>query len=205
MVKKAKNIPATTSGSNRPVLEELEEQFHALQKRIAKARKSYLASHKQEVELAREELKSAQARLAKARTKAAKAAVEAKIKGTVSANTQLTKARAASLALAQSLGEARDIVLTSQSRLYAAKPFERKLAARAKALDKFERGWEKKMQEEAAARALSAKKAATRRRITAKARAVKKSVKTADSPHAAIKAAGKRRLAKKSSKKKRLA
>lgn len=203
MVKTTKVILASANDSNKLSVEELEEQFHALQKRMAKARKTYLTNHKQEVELAREELKSVQTRLTKARTRAAKAAVEARIKGTVSAKTRLTRARAASLVLAQSLGEARDIMLTAQSRLHAAKPFDRKLAARAKVLEKFERDWDKKMREEAVARALSAKEAAARRRVTAKARAAKKLVKAAAHQHGAIATTDKRRPVKKSSKKKR--
>jgi hypothetical protein len=203
MVKTTKTILAPANEPNRHSIEELEEQFHALQKRMAKARKSYLTTHKQAVELARRELKSVQARLAEARTSAAKAAVAARVKGTASANNQLKKARAASLLLAQSLGDARDTLITAQSKLYAAKPFDRKLAARARVLEKFERDWEKKIREEAIAQALRARKAAARRRVIAKARAVKKSVKAAAPRKAALKTAGKRHPAKKSSKKKR--
>lgn len=143
------------------VVEEMEAQFHKLQKKINKARVDYLASHEEEIATARQQLKSLQAKLDKAGAKAAKKAVEAKKRGGKSARNQLKKARAASLLLGESLKEAKNILVTAESRLHAAKPFDRKLAARAKVLEKFERDWEKKMQAEKAARSAKKKKPAS--------------------------------------------
>ena len=61
---------------------------------------------------------------------------------------------------------------TSQSRLKVAKPFQKKLAARAKVLEAFEKDWEKKQKAEALAAAKRAaaarkKRAAARRQKTA--------------------------------------
>lgn len=165
----------TKSGqSTGHLAEELEKQFHVLQKKLTKARNSYLAVHRKEVAAARERMQGLQSQLAKARKKAAKAAVDARRSGTKSAKNQLKKARAASLLLADSLTEARDIMVTAQSRLHAAKPFDRKLAARARVLAQFEKDWERKLQEEFETRAAKAKKAAAKRRTTAKKRAAKK-------------------------------
>ena len=73
----------------------------------------------------------------------------------------MKKARAASLLLGESLGEAKKIMVTAQDKLHAAKPFDRMLAARAKVLAQFEKDWDKKLKSEAAARkkAPAAKKA----------------------------------------------
>ena len=60
---------------------------------------------------------------------------------------------------------------TSQSKLKTAKPFQRKLAARAKALEAFEISWEKKLKAEAASKAK--RTAAARNKRAAAARAKK--------------------------------
>lgn len=158
-------------GKARHLVEELEEQFHHVQHRLGKARADYVANHKKELDGAREKLNSVQKQLTKARTKAAKAAVDARKAGTKAARNQLKKARAASLLLAESLKEAKGILVTAQSNLHAAKPFDRKLAARAKVLAQFEKDWEKKIQAESAAKTAKAKKAAAKRRSKARKRA----------------------------------
>ncbi|MBL4821615.1 MAG: hypothetical protein JKY98_11600 [Gammaproteobacteria bacterium] len=154
--------------------EELEGQFHIIQKKIGKARNDYIDSHQKELAAARNKMKSVQAKVTKARTKTAKAAVRAKNTGTRAAGNQLKKARAASLLLGESLKETKDILVTAQSKLHSAKPFDRKLAARAKVLAQFEKDWDKKLKAEAVTRAKGAKKAAAKRRSTAKKRAVKR-------------------------------
>lgn len=170
--KLAKTKKAKSSAKH--VVKELEDQFHVIQKKIAKARIEYVANHQKELATARKKLKAAQKKLAKARTTTARAAVKAKKSGTRSAKNQLKKARAASLLLADSLKETKEILVTAQSELHAAKPFDRKLAARAKVLAKFEKDWEKKMKQEAKARAVRAKQAVAKRKTTAKKRAVKR-------------------------------
>jgi len=149
---------------SRHVVEELEDEFHSLQKKIGKARDSYVASHQKELNAAKKQLKTLQNKLAKAKSSAAKAAVRAKKSGSKTAHDQVKKARAASLLLGDSLGEAKQILVTAKDKLHAAKPFDRKLAARAKVLAQFEKDWDKKMQAEAAARAKRAKQAAARKK-----------------------------------------
>lgn len=168
-----KKPPAPTS-STRHLVEELEDQFQQVHEKLVKARQSYLDTYQDEVIEARERMQQIQAKLGKARKKVARAVVEARQSGTRSAKGQLKKARAASLLLADSLKEAKDIMVTAQSKLHAARPFDRKLAARAKVLAKFEKDWELKMQEQAAARATRAKDAAAKRRKSARKRAAKK-------------------------------
>jgi len=169
--------PGTTKSANSEtshLVDELDRKFHLLQAKIGKARDTYLIKHKQEFNAARARVVSIQSKLLKARRKAAKAAVEAKKSGTKAAKNQLKKARAASLLLSDSLKEAKGIMVTAQSRLHAAKPFDRKLAARAKVLAKFEKDWDKKVKAETAARAQRAKAAAAKRRATAKKRAARR-------------------------------
>lgn len=146
------------------VVEELETQFHSLQGKIGKARSDYVASHQKELASARAQLKKVQAQLGRARAAAAKAAVQAKKSGSKTARNQLKKARAASLLLGNSLKETRGILTTAESRLHAAKPFDRKLAARAKVLQQFEKDWARKMQAEATARTRRKKSAAAKRK-----------------------------------------
>ena len=55
-------------------------------------------------------------------------------------------------------------MVTAQDKLHAAKPFDRKLAARAKVLAQFEKDWDKKMKAETAARAKRAKQTAARKK-----------------------------------------
>jgi hypothetical protein len=171
--KKSKIVKAKT----KHLAEELEEHFHVIQHKIGKARTDYIASHQKDLAIANKKMKSIQGSLTKARVKAAKAAVRAKKTGTKTAKNQLKKTRAASLLLADSLKEAKGILVTAQSKLHAAKPFERKLAARAKVLAQFEKQWDKKIKAETAEKAMRAKKAVAKRRTTAKKRAVKRQKK----------------------------
>lgn len=150
------------------MVEELEDQFHSIQGRIAKARDNYIASHQKELAGARKKMKAVQAKLTQTKTKAAKAAVRARKSSSKAAEDQLKKTRAASLLLGKSFQEAKNIMLTAESKLHAAKPFERKLAARAKVLAQFEKDWEKKTKAEAATKAARTKKAAAKRKAAAK-------------------------------------
>ena len=156
------------------IVEELEGKFHAIQNKIGIARIDYIASHQKEIASVHKKMKTVQAKLTKARGKAARAAVKAKTSSSKATKDQLRKARAASLLLAESLREAREILVTAQSSLHAAKPFDRKLAARAKVLAQFEKDWQKKIKTELAKKAESAKRAAAKRKTTAKKRAVKR-------------------------------
>ena len=146
---------------SRHVVEELEDDFHSLQKKISKARDSYVAGHQKELNAAKKQLKTLRSKLSKAKSSAAKAAAKAKKSSSKTAQDQVKKARAASLLLSESLGEAKNIMVTAQDKLHAAKPFDRKLAARAKVLAQFEKDWDKKLKAEAAARA---KQAAARKK-----------------------------------------
>ena len=137
---------------SRHVVEELEDDFHSLQNKISKARDSYVSSHQKELNAAKKKLKALQGKLSKAKSSAAKAAAKAKKSSSKTAQDQVKKARAASLLLGESLGEAKKIMVTAQDKLHAAKPFDRKLAARARVLAQFEKDWDKKLKSEAAAR-----------------------------------------------------
>jgi hypothetical protein len=172
-MQKRKKVTAAENSAVHTV-KELEQQFHLIQRKLSKARGSYLASHQQEVNAARKNLLRVQVQMGKAREKVARATVDARHNGTSTAKNQLKKARAASLLLTTSLKEAKEIMVTAQSNLHEARPFDRKLAARAKVLAKFEKDWEKKMKEGAADRADNARQAAAKRRRTAKKRAAKK-------------------------------
>ena len=149
---------------SRHVIEELEDDFHSLQQKIGKARNSYVANHQKELNAAKKQLKTLRSKLTKAKSSAAKAAARAKKSSSKTASDQVKKARAASLLLGDSLTEAKKIMVTAQDKLHAAKPFDRKLAARAKVLAQFEKDWDKKMKAETAARAKRAKQTAARKK-----------------------------------------
>ena len=176
---KSKSLSENSVQNNFPkrhLVEELEEQFHALQKQLEKTRETYLTYHKNEVRLAREKMQHIQGKLAKARKKVARAAVAAKnsTDNTTRNQSKLEKAQAASLVLADSLKEAREVMVTARSRLHIARSLDRRLAARTKVIAKFEKDWETKTHEEAAKKTAKAKKAAARRRTNAKKRAAEK-------------------------------
>jgi|GEM_PF-492797 len=176
----AKKQSPANAKSTRQRVEKLEDQFQLAHYKLAKARENYLATHKNEVSIAREKMQQIQAKLGKARRKVARATAEARESGSRAASDQLKKAQETSLLLTDSLKEAKEIMVTAQSKLHAAKPFERKLAARAKVLAKFEKDWDKKTKEQVAKKAARAKKAAAKRRNTAKKRAAKKNAGTSD-------------------------
>lgn len=156
--------------ATRHLVEELEDDFHKLQSRINKARDSYVSSHEKELNAARKKIKSLQKEMAKAKVKAAKATLKAQKSGSKKAKNQLKKARAATLLLGESLSEAKLILSTRQDKLQTAKPFDRKLAARAKVLQQFEKDWAKKLKAEADARVRRAALAAARRKQAAAAK-----------------------------------
>ena len=147
----------------RHIVEDLEDDFHSIQNKIGRARDSYLASHHKELNAAKKQLKVIQSKLAKAKARTAKAAATAKKSSSKAASDQLKKSRAATLLLSESISEARQIMVTAQDKLRAAKPFDRKLSARAKVLAQFEKDWDKKMKAETAARAARTKKAAAKK------------------------------------------
>ena len=153
-----------SQGKARHIVEVLDDDFHSLQNKIGKARDSYLAGHQKELAAAKKKLKVVQGRLAKARASADKAAARAKKSSSETTKNQVKKSRAAVLLLGKSFTEAKQIMVTSQSKLHAAKPFDRKLAARAKVLAQFEKDWDKKMKAETVARAARAKKAAAKKK-----------------------------------------
>lgn len=170
MATSTKSVKKTRSAKKaaKHMVEELDYQFHSIQSRIAKARDNYVANHQKELAGARKKMKTVQAKLAQAKTKAAKAAVRAGKSSSKTAEDQLKKTRAASLLLGKSFQEAKNIMLTAESKLHAAKPFDRKLAARAKVLARFEKDWEKKLKAEATAKASRIKKAAAKRKAVAR-------------------------------------
>jgi len=129
--------------STRKLLEELEEQFHGVQKKMLKIKDNYLASHQKEYDKARASYRSQKQKLEQASSKATREAEKFRKSGTKTAQNQLKKARAAAVVLAEALGEASRIMNTAQDQLKSARPFEKKLAARAKALAAFEKEWEK--------------------------------------------------------------
>jgi hypothetical protein len=155
------SIKSQAKNKSRHIIEELEDEFHSLQGKIGKTRDSYVAGAQKELKAAKKQFKAVQKQLAKTKSGVAKAAAKAKKSSSKSASDQLKKARAASLLLGKSLGEAKEIMVTAKEKLNAAKPFDRKLAARIKVLAQFEKDWDKKMKAEAAARA---KKAAARKK-----------------------------------------
>ena len=149
------------------LVEELENQFHVLHQKIVKSKDNYLAAHQKDFDKAARSVKVAQSKLGKAKQQVIKYTLAAKKSGSVKAHNELKKARAAAALLADSLHEAKTIMATSQSKLKVAKPFQKKLAARARALEAFEKDWEQKQKAEALA---AAKRATAARKKRAAAR-----------------------------------
>ncbi len=166
------------------LVEELEAQFHSIHDKLGKAKDDYLKRHEKDFEKAKKKVNELKAKLDKTKAQSSKAAEKAKKTGSKAAQNQWKKTKAAAALLASSLKEAKDIMSTAEEKLNTAKPFDRKLAARAKALEAFEKEWEKKVKAEAAAKA---KKAATKKK---KAPAKKKAA--AKKKPAAKKAAAKK-------------
>lgn len=153
------------------LLEDLENQFHGIQSKILKAKNTYLANHHKDYEKAQLKYNRARKKLDEARKRVAKDAAKLGKSGTQATRNQLKKTRAAASLLGEALGEARNIMSTAQGKLNTAKPFEKKLAARAKALAAFEKEWEVRLKAEEKAKADQARKrkaAAKKKRAVAK-------------------------------------
>ncbi|MFL0810494.1 MAG: hypothetical protein K6L76_08775 [Agarilytica sp.] len=154
------------------ILEELEEQYHSIHDRIVKVKDDYVKSHAKDHANARKKVESAKKKLDAAKDRFTKASKNAKEKGTKTAHVQKEKAKAALAMVKEGFVEAKDIMLTAESKLNSAKPVEKKLAARAKALAAFEREWAKKEKEEEKKKAKRAaerkKKAAAKRKASTK-------------------------------------
>lgn len=160
-----------TQNKAQELFHELEEQFHGIQSKISKAKDSYLASHRKDYEKAQASYQRTRKKLEEARKKVARDATRFGKSGTNAARHQLKKTQAAAVLLGEALAEAKDIMTTAQEKLDTVKPFEKKLAARAKALAAFEKDWErkKKAAEKAkTARARKRKAAAKKRKTEAK-------------------------------------
>ena len=142
-------------------LDQLEDQFLALQKKIMGSKDKYLASHQKEYDAACETYRKQKGKLESATKSVKKKAEAARKSGTKRAQNELKKARAASVVLGDALLEAGEIMKTAQDKLNTAKPFQKKLAARAKALADFEKDWEKKQKMAEKAKAARAKKRKT--------------------------------------------
>ncbi len=152
------------------VMHDLEEQFQSLQTKLTNAKDDYIHSHRNDYEGAKKGYQRQKKKLDAATAKVAKGAERARKTGTRSAQNQLKKANAAAAVLRGALGEARAIMTTAQDKLNTAKPFEKKLAARAKALAAFERDWEKKEKaaEKATAERAKKRKSAAKKKTPAK-------------------------------------
>ncbi|HJN52919.1 MAG: hypothetical protein QGI68_01430 [Pseudomonadales bacterium] len=145
----------------RHLVEELESQFSSLQGKIGKAKDTYIANHQKDYDRARRSVEISRKRLNSARKSAAGAAEKFSRTGSLAAQYQLKKARAAAVLLGESLMEAKEIMSTAKEKLSSARPFEKKLAARAKALAVFEKEWDKKQK---LAEKAKAKRAADRKK-----------------------------------------
>ena len=145
----------------RHLVEELESQFSSLQTRITMAKDSYIANHQKDYDRARKGVESTTTKLNNARKSAAGAAERFSRTGSEAAQNQMKKARAAAGLMGDALVEAKEIMSTAEENLKSAKPFEKKLAARAKALAAFEKEWDRK---QALAEKAKAKRAADRKK-----------------------------------------
>jgi hypothetical protein len=145
----------------RHLVEELESQFSSLQARITKAKDSYISNHQKDYDRARKGVESTTNKLNNARKSASGAAERFSRTGSEAAQNQMKKARAAAGLLGDALVEAKEIMSTAEENLKSAKPFEKKLAARTKALAAFEKEWDRKQLE---AEKAKAKRAADRKK-----------------------------------------
>lgn len=138
--------------SARDLLDELEKQFHHVQDKMNKVTRGYLSDHQKEYKKARDTYRNQKGKLANATKKVSSDVERFRKSGTRVAQNQIKKARAVATVLGEALGEAREIMNTAQSKLNSAKPFDKKLKARARALAAFERDWEKKQKDAGKAR-----------------------------------------------------
>lgn len=147
-----------TRKSTQDLLDELEEQFVIVQKKIMSSKDKYLANHQQDYEKASTAYGKEKKKLEAASKRVKKEAEAFRKSGTKTAQNQLKKARAAAVLLGDALMEAKDIMNTAQDKLNTAKPFQKKLSARAKALAEFEKEWDKKQTAAEKAKADKARK-----------------------------------------------
>lgn len=166
-------------------VEELEAQFHSVHKKISKAREDYLSRHEKDFANAKKNVDKLKKQFEQAKAKSAKAAAEAKKTGSKAMQNQWKKTKAAASLLSTSLVEAKDIMTTAEEKLNSAKPFDKKLAAREKALQAFEKEWAKKTKAEEERKA---KRAADRK---AKAKNTKPKAKTKTKSKTKVKAKAK--------------
>ncbi len=132
---------------------------------------AFYYDHQKEYDRAKRSADIASKRLSWARKSTAAAAEKFSRTGSQAAQYQLKKARAAAVLLGEALVEAKEIMSTAKENLSSAKPFEKKLAARAKALAAFEKEWDKKQklaEKAKAKRAADRKKAAKKKAKAAK-------------------------------------
>jgi hypothetical protein len=155
------------------IIHDLEGQFQKIQQKIGEAKDSYLASHEKEYNKTKKSFEQSRKKLDAARKKTRAATERATKSGSDAAKSQLKKTRAAVSLLADSAVEAKKIMATAEDKLKTAKPFEKKLAARTKALEAFEKDWAKQevaKDKQKVKRAIARKKAA---QVKKKAAAVK--------------------------------
>ena len=146
------------------LLNELDEQFNKIQKKILTAKDNYLSAHQKDFEIAHEAWQRQKENLEAATSKVTKEVGELRESGAKEAIIQVKKARAVAVLLRDSLSEASAIMKTQKEELTSAKPFDKKLVARAKALAAFEKEWEKKQKAAEKARLARNKKRRLKRR-----------------------------------------
>ena len=103
-----------------------------------------MESHQKDYEHTRSAYRQKKKKLEAATKKVREKAETARKSGSNRAKNELKKAKAATVLLGNAILEAAEIMKTAQDKLNTAKPFQKKLAARAKALSDFEKNWEKK-------------------------------------------------------------
>lgn len=157
------------------IIDELEDQLHNLQSKLLAAKDSYISRHQKEYDATRKQVAIGTSKVQQARDKVAKATANARKSSSATAQNQLKKARASIQILSEAVSEARDIMATEEDKLKVTKPFEKKLAARARALASFEREWLKKEKDAERAR----KKRAAERKKAAREKAKAKAKSTA--------------------------
>ena len=130
--------------SAKDLLVELEGQFLTIQKKITNSKEKYLESHQKEYDATRSAYRKKRRKFQEASKKVREKAEAARKSGSHRAKNELKKAKAAASLLGDAILEAAEIMKTAQDKLNTAKPFQKKLAARAKALSDFEKEWDKK-------------------------------------------------------------
>ena len=147
------------------LLNELDEQFNKIQNKILTAKDNYLSAHQKDFENAHEAWQRQKENLEAATNKVTKEVEELRESGAKEAIIQVKKARAVAVLLRDSLSEASAIMKTGKEELTSAKPFDKKLVARARALAAFEKEWEKKQKAAEKARLARNKKRRLKRRL----------------------------------------